>query len=333
MAEKQTHEADGAEPEDSRLDEGAQAPEAAAPSVDQGEPTAVVGSDDAADSPAPPEPAAVEEPAAAGEAAVVPEDLPPADASMVTVPDEAPPAAGAQEAEAAVPGTETVEAAVAETPQPEVDASTPAVPAAEPAEEDSAKSAGAEEPADDASGEPAGEQPPDEAAVAGDEPVTEEPEPVPAPDAVEEPAPEPAAQPGRAAAAAAPQQQSGPKPKRKRLPRPLRRQRPRSTRAGSAATATRKPIVRLPKPEHERGRRNELQGTVVSAAMDKTIVVKVDTIKAHRRYQKVVRRSTKFHAHDESNQAKPGDVVRIVETRPLSKTKNWRLAEIVEAAK
>ena len=67
--------------------------------------------------------------------------------------------------------------------------------------------------------------------------------------------------------------------------------------------------------------------------MDKTIVVKVDTIKAHRRYQKVVRRSTKFHAHDESNQAKPGDVVRIVETRPLSKTKNWRLAEIVEAAK
>jgi small subunit ribosomal protein S17 len=67
--------------------------------------------------------------------------------------------------------------------------------------------------------------------------------------------------------------------------------------------------------------------------MDKTIVVKVDTIKAHRKYKKVVRRSTKFHAHDERNEAKPGDVVRIVETRPLSKTKNWRLAEIVEAAK
>ena len=67
--------------------------------------------------------------------------------------------------------------------------------------------------------------------------------------------------------------------------------------------------------------------------MDKTIVVKVDTIKAHRRYKKVVRRSKKFHAHDEQNQAKVGDVVRIVETRPLSKTKNWRLAEIVEVAK
>ena len=67
--------------------------------------------------------------------------------------------------------------------------------------------------------------------------------------------------------------------------------------------------------------------------MDKTIVVKVDTIKAHPRYKKVVRRSTKFHAHDEANPAKVGDVVRIVETRPLSKTKNWRLAEIVEEAK
>jgi small subunit ribosomal protein S17 len=97
--------------------------------------------------------------------------------------------------------------------------------------------------------------------------------------------------------------------------------------------ASRKPIVRLPKPESERGRRQERRGVVVSSAMDKTIVVKVDTIKAHPRYKKVVRRSTKFHAHDEQNQAKVGDVVRIVETRPLSKTKNWRLAEIVEVAK
>ena len=67
--------------------------------------------------------------------------------------------------------------------------------------------------------------------------------------------------------------------------------------------------------------------------MDKTIVVRVDTIKAHPRYQKIVRRSTKLHAHDERNGAKVGDVVRIVETRPLSKIKRWRLAEIVEEAK
>ena len=67
--------------------------------------------------------------------------------------------------------------------------------------------------------------------------------------------------------------------------------------------------------------------------MDKTIVVRVDTVKAHPRYKKVVRRSTKFHAHDAENTAKVGDVVRIVETRPLSKTKNWRLAEVLEVAK
>ncbi len=95
----------------------------------------------------------------------------------------------------------------------------------------------------------------------------------------------------------------------------------------------RKPIVRLEKPKHERGRRPERQGTVVSDAMDKTIVVKVDVIRAHPKYKKVVRRSVKFHAHDEGNEAKVGDVVRIVETRPLSATKNWRLAEIVEVAK
>ena len=97
--------------------------------------------------------------------------------------------------------------------------------------------------------------------------------------------------------------------------------------------AERRPIVRLPKPEHERGRRQERRGVVVSDAMDKTIVVKVDTVRAHPRYKKVIRRSAKFHAHDAENTAKVGDVVRIVETRPLSKTKNWRLAEVLEVAK
>ena len=89
----------------------------------------------------------------------------------------------------------------------------------------------------------------------------------------------------------------------------------------------------LPKPEHEFGRGQERLGTVVSDKGDKTIVVKVDTIKAHRRYKKVVRRSKRFHAHDEQNAAKLGDIVKIIETRPISKTKNWRLAEIVQAAK
>jgi small subunit ribosomal protein S17 len=129
---------------------------------------------------------------------------------------------------------------------------------------------------------------------------------------------------------AAPEAAAGPKKKRKRLPRAQRRQRPRPVRE---RPAERKPITRLPKPESDRGRRQERRGVVVSNAMDKTIVVKVDTIKAHPRYKKVVRRSVKFHAHDPENQANVGDVVRIVETRPLSKTKNWRLAEVVEAAR
>ena len=120
------------------------------------------------------------------------------------------------------------------------------------------------------------------------------------------------------------------KKKRKRVPRAQRRQRPKSVRE---RPAERKAITRTPKPVSERGRRQERRGVVVSSAMDKTIVVKVDTIRSHPKYKKVIRRSIKFHAHDEGNQAKVGDVVRIVETRPLSKTKHWKLVQIVEAAK
>jgi ribosomal protein uS17 len=121
-----------------------------------------------------------------------------------------------------------------------------------------------------------------------------------------------------------------PKRKKKRLPRS---ERPKRTRPKRVPSTERKPMVRLEKPDHERGRRQERQGKVVSDAMEKTIVVRVDVVKAHPRYKKVVRRSVKFHAHDETSQAKVGDIVRIVETRPLSKTKRWRLAEVVEAAK
>ena len=129
---------------------------------------------------------------------------------------------------------------------------------------------------------------------------------------------------------AAPQPVAEVKKKRKRLPRSQRHTHAKPKRE---RPAERKPIVRTPKPESERGRRQERRGVVVSSTMDKTIVVKVDTIKAHPRYKKVVRRSVKFHAHDEQNSANVGDVVRIVETRPLSKTKHWKLVQIVEAAK
>ena len=187
---------------------------------------------------------------------------------------------------------------------------------------------------------------PDEQPALGDAPVAETEDPVtsPAPtdvpteEAMEEGEQAPAAEPGDIPAAEpadespAAAQPGRPEPKRtkRRLASALVRRRARGA-AGEART--RAPIVRLPKPEHERGRRQERRGVVVSAGMDKTIVVKVDTVKAHPRYKKVVRRSKKFHAHDESNVAKVGDVVRIVETRPLSKLKHWRLAEVVEEAR
>jgi small subunit ribosomal protein S17 len=72
---------------------------------------------------------------------------------------------------------------------------------------------------------------------------------------------------------------------------------------------------------------------VVSDARDKTVTVEVPNQMMHPRYDKVVRTSTKFHAHDEANDAKLGDTVRIMETRPLSKQKRWRVVEIVERAR
>jgi 30S ribosomal protein S17 len=85
-------------------------------------------------------------------------------------------------------------------------------------------------------------------------------------------------------------------------------------------------------PEKVPGRK-ERRGIVVSDAMDKTIVVRIDVAQKHERYGKVVRRSSKLHAHDEQNAAGVGDLVRVVETRPLSAMKRWRLLEIVKKAK
>jgi small subunit ribosomal protein S17 len=116
----------------------------------------------------------------------------------------------------------------------------------------------------------------------------------------------------------------------KHVPRTARRTR---TKVVREQAATRKPITRTGKPESEAGRRQERRGVVVSDKGDKTIVVKVDMIKSHPKYKKVIRSTVKFHAHDEANTAGVGDTVRIIETRPLSKQKRWRLAEIVEKAK
>jgi small subunit ribosomal protein S17 len=83
----------------------------------------------------------------------------------------------------------------------------------------------------------------------------------------------------------------------------------------------------------DRGRRKVRTGVVVSDGMDKTVMVRIDRQIRHALYGKTVRRSSKLAAHDESNEARVGDTVRVMETRPLSKTKRWRLVEIVEKAK
>ena len=83
----------------------------------------------------------------------------------------------------------------------------------------------------------------------------------------------------------------------------------------------------------ESRKRNEVVGEVVSDKMQKTISVKVFSLVRHTKYGKYVRSSNVFKAHDEKNEAKQGDIVRIFETRPLSKTKRWTLAEIVEKRK
>ena len=151
------------------------------------------------------------------------------------------------------------------------------------------------------------------------EPVAEEvsdtPEAVEAAPAVEQVSDTPVAKPAKSL---------------RHVPRSLRRTR---TKVVRQKAAKRKSITRTEKPATEPARRQERRGVVVSDKGDKTIIVKVDVIKSHPKYRKVVRRSVKFHAHDEQNVAGIGDTVRIVESRPLSKTKHWRLAEVVEKAR
>src|SRR3954463_7825943 len=114
-------------------------------------------------------------------------------------------------------------------------------------------------------------------------------------------------------------------------------------RRGAAASRRRYRAVRrgkrgepgqgTPRPEREPGSKKVRQGTVVSAGADKTITVEIPVVRRHPTYEKVVRRTSKLHAHDEANTAQEGDVVRVVESRPLSRTKRWRLLDVVERSR
>ena len=88
-----------------------------------------------------------------------------------------------------------------------------------------------------------------------------------------------------------------------------------------------------PAKEHGPGRPRTRQGIVTSSKADKTITVRIETARRHKMYKKIIRESTSLHAHDEKNDANEGDRVRLVESRPLSRTKRWRLVEIMERAR
>ena len=105
-----------------------------------------------------------------------------------------------------------------------------------------------------------------------------------------------------------------------------RKQRAAAKAAHAAGTGT-------PPAEKESNAAKVRQGIVVSSKGDKSITVRIDIARRHRTYEKIVRSSTKLHAHDERNEAGEGDVVRVIETRPLSKTKRWRLVDVVEKAR
>jgi small subunit ribosomal protein S17 len=197
------------------------------------------------------------------------------------------------------------------------------------------------------------EAPEEEAAAPEEETPAPAEEEAPAPAEEEAPAPAPAAE----AAPAEPEEQLSPKERRGRArsahsgePNPPRsaeeraaariearrakakhrsayRARLRERRADRPAAA---PVEAEPEAS---GRAKVRLGIVVSDKADKTITVRVDMARQHRRYGKIVRTSSTLHAHDESNDAHTGDTVRVVESRPLSRTKRWRLVEVLERAR
>jgi small subunit ribosomal protein S17 len=196
--------------------------------------------------------------------------------------------------------------------------------------------AAAEEAAPEAAAEPAAEEAAPEPAAEAAEPAAEEPaaEAEAAP-AAREPGPAPATPKERKAAARARRGTRRPASPEERAE--LRRQkaaaRTRRRASEKAKRAGASPGEGTPPREHGPGAPKVRLGRVVSDKADKTITVRIDVARRHRRYQKIVRSSSTLHAHDETNDANEGDLVRVVESRPMSRTKRWRLVEILERAK
>jgi small subunit ribosomal protein S17 len=121
--------------------------------------------------------------------------------------------------------------------------------------------------------------------------------------------------------------------RRRRNAEQRRRYRARGKAKRAEARAARPAAEPVVAPEHGPGRAKVRQGIVVSDKADKTITVRIDMVRRHKRYHKIMRTSIKLHAHDEANDAGEGDTVRVQECRPMSRSKRWRLIEVVERAR
>jgi small subunit ribosomal protein S17 len=117
----------------------------------------------------------------------------------------------------------------------------------------------------------------------------------------------------------------------RRRTRRLQERAKRSAARASGAVGAPEPLA--PVHAQTEGVRKVRQGVVVSDKADKTITVRIDTARRHRRYEKIVRSSSTLHAHDENNDAHEGDTVRVIESRPLSRSKRWRLVDVLERAR
>jgi small subunit ribosomal protein S17 len=115
--------------------------------------------------------------------------------------------------------------------------------------------------------------------------------------------------------------------------RRARRAQEREKRSAAVARNAAKPEPTAPAHVPSEGVRKVRQGVVISDKADKTITVRIDVARRHRRYQKIVRSSSTLHAHDENNDAREGDTVRVIESRPLSRSKRWRLVDVLERAR
>jgi small subunit ribosomal protein S17 len=223
------------------------------------------------------------------------------DASVLDPPDSTPPAEEADEAQDDAPPAETVEAPAAEQGDSSSDEEAP-VEAEEPAAAEEAAPVGDEAPADEASPE--------------DDLPWKEKRRLERSRRPHQPGPQQTPEERKAARAAA--------RKAKATLRRTQRAAAKAEKNGGTGTPPAEPTPNAAKVR---------QGIVVSDKGEKSITVRIDIARRHPTYEKIVRRSRTLHAHDERNEAGEGDVVRVVETRPLSKTKRWRLVEVLEKAK